>query len=387
MNTLGGSVRPGPIGGKGGTAGLTDNSTVMGPGIVSVNSGPAYGRQIYSSSQGKTVIKFGTGSMAMDTIGAPVHDPDSFQGPLPIHKTPNNDQGYYTEGTILLILKGSTETLGSRESTVAAIQNFNAKSEQRARFHQKNKLLGPTELSGGSVELSATDKKRMRHVSPSSDIYPLTQEDFQRDWCFLGVVKGSDTKTGFVDKSTNKRMLNIRYYGEFKNLPNMWGVNVAGKEVGLIVKEDIGQYTSYLDLDGKTIGEPTTVPFIQILPCIPKDDNRFPPNSSEFMNPQSGDKDYWRTITTQQIVLPTKDNGLVDRSGEKPSTPIIPMTHNDYKEGIYIRFGVVTRTHTPQFTDAFKKAPRSFRHYEQLRGESAVDVYIFAHPEIPLPSI
>ncbi len=384
------SLRSGKVtstGSKGALSGIIDNTTVVGPGMVPLYSAASFGNSLRNIAQRKSQMTFGSTTMNVDNIAAPFHGTQAFTGPVPIKKMFRNDHNEYVEGTILFGCKSSND-INSHEITAVAIQNFNAQSERRARTEQKNISLGRDIAMNGSQNIfNAADKKRARNNDPSAEFFPLTQEEFERDWGFMGIVTGSGTKTGFVDKSTNKRLLNVKFYGEARNLPNIWGVKRIGQHVGFLIKEVMTNETSYLGLNGEELGDPTTVPYLQIIPWIAEDSDicqKFPANSSNFWDPKVTDSDYWRRTTTPQQILPTKSNGLPDIWSTR-TIPTEPLIHNDYKTGFFIQLGTVTRTTSPFFSSHYYKSSRSFRDYNFLRNESNCDIYINPHPELPVP--
>jgi hypothetical protein len=184
--------------------------------------------------------------------------------PLKVHPLKNGSQMFYTEGDFVFVYNSAADQKKERY-TVFSIWNFNEGCEKAYIEKVKENIAN---LGNNNI----FSRKR-------DTTFPLTVEDFYRDWNPLGVIQTDETKA-----ESQNRMFAVGHKGRVK-MPNLWGDVKIGDVLAFVIKKVPNNYDAVYDYRGRAINAaPTEGSFLKIIPYWDKNKSQ-PTNISVVLKP------------------------------------------------------------------------------------------------------
>lgn len=289
----------------------------------------------------------------------------------------------------LLFFKSPDRFTPNQGYAMFSIPNLNYVLEMAQRnFLKGNQLLELEQQPG--MTLSQIEQEKVGHkrkFSPGDglDAEPLTAREFASIYHLAGSMYSSTEK-----KNVRKRNLGVVMEGRV-TMANIFGPVKVGDQVGLSVKQIENTYTSFVDLNGRSIGDPTPGKILQVRGHY-EPQSISPIHCSRKGAPRDNDLDYW---DHEARVLARKVGSTPITSGDPNSYRLLnwnkvssgqgnfyskPWQYSSYEQGYYIPLGRVQFVNKIPTKELVELAHRSFEHYGQLLAESSVEVVIEQNP-------
>ncbi len=312
---------------------------------------------------------------ALDSMLVTNHYPDTFAKPSIVKRifmNPLTDgaQMRYNDGDILFVYKPKS-TLDSNTYTVFALPNLNHLLEMAHGTGLTGGIVyAGMERRGGEGGGGGSQARRAEKYD-----YPTTIDEFVRNVYLLGVYR-SELKE---KKGVRRRVAGVTVSGRAL-VDNHWGEMRPGDTVGFYCKEFPNTQPTQIDWEGKTIGDATPGPFLQVKGYWESTCHNPIHCSSGAGTPQENDLDFVETRVIPQSTYamddPRTGTNLLDwAKGSSDSNVVRTMIAKVYQQGAYFKLGRVLRinkTPTPMDIEA---AERTFDGGARLRKNGAtVDV-------------
>ncbi len=287
--------------------------------------------------------------------------------PLMMSPLKNDRQLMYTEGDILFSYSKKSERDAHKLPTYS-IWNLNFETESLARRQQ--------EIDEGQ-DIEINNKKRKNADNDITSKIPINLDSHIENWVLSGIIVSDRTinqSRGPQDiGDVRGQTIAVACAGRV-TIPNYWGYVKVGEYVGLnITMVNGGYYDKFFDINGSVLDEPTTCPFLQIVP-VRCQGGRIPPMFLDLddIKPER-DLVYKQETVVKQMVY-----GYLSPLQETKT-----LVYEQTRQSRYIELGIVLKT--PSFPSDYqiKMGLRSEPGFKSLMNKAPLVINMSANGEVP----